>query len=107
MANKRANPFSISSLLEDKAGSENVCAVKEESEESEGECEKERIPSVTDDIQQSSIHSWYANYQEPQPNMETSKYILLLLFASYTTTSFKKDFLSFHRTMKIPSCTHH
>jgi hypothetical protein len=84
MANRRANPFSISSLLDKKDEEKTEVDVKEEpcEEHSEYECSKEekpaleRIPSITEDSKQHRIHSWYAEYQARQTSIDASKYTL-------------------------------
>ncbi len=88
MANRRANPFSISSLLDkkdEKKAEEKCVDIKKEpcQENSEDECskdEKERIPSITEDTKQHRIHSWFTEYQARQTSIEASKYIQYYLF---------------------------
>ena len=81
MANRRANPFSISSLLDKKDEEKAEVDVKEEpcQENLEDECSKdekpalERIPSITEDSKQHRIHSWFTEYQARQTSIEASK----------------------------------
>lgn len=97
MANRnRANPFSISSLLDkkDEEKPQEKCAdVQEEAcqENSDDECTKdekrslERIPSITEDSKTHRIHSWFTEYQGRQTSDEASEchfhhYIVTLHF---------------------------
>ena len=98
MANRRANPFSISSLLDkkddEKDDEKKSMDVKEEDpcqENSEDECSKdvkpalERIPSITEDSKPHRIHSWFTEYQVRQASIEASKYIQYHLYFHYNT----------------------
>ena len=94
MANRRANPFSISSLLdkkdEEKAEEKNITREETCQENSEDECSKdvkpalERIPSITEDSKQHRMQSWFAEYQGRQTSIETSKYYIQYYLEFYT-----------------------
>lgn len=117
MANRRANPFSISSLLEKKDNEkpeEKFTNVKEEEprhDNLEDECSKdvkpalERIPSMTEDSKQRRIHSWFTEYQARQTSIEASKYIhaILLIVSLYSTLHLSKIFKN---SRLLPLCSH-
>ena len=108
MANRRANPFSISSLLDkrdDEKDEKKSMDVKEEEpcqDNSEDECSKdvkpalERIPSTTEDSKQHRIHSWFTEYQTRQTGIEASKYIQYHLYIHYNTLLICKHFRHLH-----------
>lgn len=91
----RANPFSISSLLDkkdDEKAEEKCEDTKDEvyqEENSEDECSKdrksalERIPSITEENKPHRIHSWFTEYQARQTSIDASKYRILFIVPLY------------------------